>query len=200
MSRSIIFAVVLLTACANPVVKHNALRYEQAAISNTQAGNWNEARKQWAKAVVNSQGSGESTTTRAIRWYEYGRALGVTCFYEKSEQALLKAHELDREAGEPLFLSLTELARLNYDQHKYQAAIEYFDRAFEELDKADGAKEAPHAYADLLDEYGDSLKAISEEEKAKQAHMRAQQMRKEDPKGYSITDRTPYGTECAQSS
>jgi len=189
---------MVLSGCANPVAQHNASRYQDAALSNSQAGNWHVARRQWAKVIGNSAASGADKQTLSVWWYEYGRALGVTCFFEKAEDALLKAYAFDKEASGEIYLSLTELARLNLDQKKYTASAKYFERSFAELDKVNAEQKAPIAYTDLLNEYAEALFNIGNNEKAKKLQGRASKIKIQNKARHSITDRTPYGKECSE--
>ena len=83
------------------------------------------------------------------------------------------------------------------DQKKWSQAINYFDSAMPELEKINASNESPHAYADILDEYAQALSGLNKPE-AKDYFQRANEIRKKYPKGYSITDRTPYGTQCSR--
>ena len=80
---------------------------------------------------------------------------------------LLKAHELDKETSGEVYLSLTELARLNPDQKKYTAFAKYLERSFAELDKVNAEQKAPIAHSDLLNEYADALSNYWKQGKSK---------------------------------
>ena len=64
------------------------------------------------------------------------------------------------------------------------------------MEKADVPKQSPIGFADVLNEYSISLKNIGKETKADSVAERAGKLRYKNPQGYSITDRTPYGTKC----
>jgi tetratricopeptide (TPR) repeat protein len=86
-------------------------------------------------------------------YYEYGRASGVTCFYEHAEEYLSKALTLDEESSGPTHYPLIELARLNLDRGKYAEAVPYFERVLPIVEKLNSEALDPIGFADLLDEY-----------------------------------------------
>lgn len=128
--------------------------------------------------------------------YEYGRSLGVQCFWGLAEMHLLKALELDRQTGGPEYMILSELSQLKKDQKQYDKAVNYYERAIRALEKFGAPDKAPIAFADTLDEFAVSLQNIGKETEARPIRDRAIDLRKRNPKGYSISDRTPYGTQC----
>ena len=199
MKQTVIWTLglsILLSGCAAAITERTSQRATRVALVAQSLGNWDGSRRAWAKAVFNAERSGYTPDKLAILTYEYGRALGVTCRFESAEDELLRAHELDRQAGQPLYLSLTELARLNLAQKKYQATSDYFERAFRELDAADAERIAPIAYADFLDEHAQALSGLGREERAQELRQRALNIRQRNPGKKSITDTTPYGQFC----
>lgn len=187
---------LLLTGCVSKFTHQRIVNSTIAGMVAQQKGNWDLSRRAYAVAVVNSRIARLPVKQRAVLNYEYGRSLGVTCFFPEAEYELLLAHDLDKEAGAPLYFSLVELARLNLDQSKYDAAAEYFERALKELDSADFSSTSPIAYADILDEYALALKKTGDIVRSDELYASAIQIRKMNPEGESITDRTPYGTQC----
>ncbi len=183
-------------SCATAVNEKNTILHAQTAYTHQKSGDWKAARIEWARAIVNANLGEMDDKVRAIFYYEYGRSLGVTCIFDVAEFFLNKALELDKKTGEPLYLSLTELSRLYLDQNKFEQATKYLEKSFFELDKKSREKETPIEYANMLDEYALALSKIGEKAKSEGAKIRAIKLRKENPKGYLITERTPYGTQC----
>jgi hypothetical protein len=95
-------------------------------------------------------------------------------------------------------MSLLELARLMHDQKHFDKAIPYYERGIQAMEKVDAANKAPIGFADALDEYAHSLNETGNESEAKAILGRADEIRLRNPEGYSISDRTPYGTKCYQ--
>jgi len=187
----------ILTGCVGGINLYNANQYADAANAATRRGDWDGARRLWARVVVNADLGHAAKKRRALFYYEYGRATGVTCFFDLSEEYLNKAYELDRETAGPVYMSLLELARLNSDQKKYAQAIGYFERAIPELERVNAQMEAPIEYANILDEYSIVLSVVDRDADAAAAKSRAAMLRANNKGRYSISDRTPYGTQCS---
>ena len=169
----------------------------RAAVSASQVGDWDLSRRHWAKAVVNSKLAHEPEQKMAVLNYEYGRALGVTCFFDEAEKHLNLAYQQDVNTGGPSYNDLVELARLNLDQKKWKASIAYYKKALPVLDAINASTDAPHAYADILTEYALAIDKAGESG-ALGYRNEAESIRKKHPEGHSITERTPYGTQCTK--
>jgi hypothetical protein len=209
----VIALTVLLTGCVSELNRRNAERYALAgainqrnAVQYAQNGeqtkardSWDTARRAYARAVVNGELAGLPAKTQALLMYEYGRSLGVTCFFDLAETWLNNAYEQDKQADQPLYLSLDELGRLMFDQRKYPQATEYLGRGIKLLDEADFYKSSPGAaiaYADILDEYALALSKSGNDAKVSDIKKRAAEIRSQYPNQISSTDRTPYGKYC----
>jgi len=192
----IVLVILAVTGCVSAINTTNARYHAVAATEAEKAGDWTVARKEWAKALVNAELAGSPVQQLAVFNYEYGRALGVQCFWDEAEKYLLKAYELDLQTGGPEYMSLTELSRLKYDQKEYIKATSYYERAIQAMEKAGASKKAPTDFADILDEYADGLRFANREADAKMIRGKADELRKRNPNGKSVTDRTPYGTQC----
>ena len=196
------YAVVVLllftAGCATAINATNVKHHAIAANDAGKAGDWTTARKEWAKALVNAQLAGAPAQQLAVLNYEYARALGVQCSWDEAEKYLLKAYELDLKTGGPGFMSLTELSRLKYDQKSYDSAIMYFERAIPAMEKAGAPTQAPMGFAEILDEYAIALRNVRRDAEANSVQERASKLRTDYPQGHSITDRTPYGTQCVK--
>lgn len=193
---SLVIMVVLLAGCAAPINQYNANNYANSAHNYSKSGDWDMARRHWARAVHNSELGGMDKDVQAVYYYELGRASGVTCFYDKAEECLNKAYELDSKVGGPVHMSLVELFRLHLDQKKYSKAVSYFKKALPELEKVYSEKETPSEFAKLLEEYGVALNGIGNNQEAEEVKARAEEVKKIAIK--SITDRTPYGQHCSE--
>jgi tetratricopeptide (TPR) repeat protein len=187
-----------MSSCAAAISRHNALLHAEAGQLASNANDWNTARREWAKAVVNSDLGKLDNSKKAVIYYEYGRAAGVTCFFDISEEYLNKAYSLDKETNGPAFMSLVELFRLNLDQKKYKKATEYFKKAVPELESVGAPTESPSEFSKLLDEYAIALKGIGNTQEAEEAIRRSNKIRSEEENLHSITDRTPYGSQCVE--
>ena len=113
---------------------------------------------------------------------------------QEAENYLLKAYELDLQTSGPEFMSLTELARLKYDQKQYGKAVGFYERAIRAMEKAGASEKAPIGFADILDEYGNALQHTGQTKESRNIRSKASKLRRLNPGGHSVTDRTPYGT------
>jgi hypothetical protein len=112
-----------VAGCANPINAKTANNYAQAAAQAQKAGDWGKAKMYWSRAILNAQKGGARPIQLAVVNYEYGRSAGVVCDFTEAERGLLAAHDLDSQSGGPTFLSLFELARLNYGKKKLPEAV-----------------------------------------------------------------------------
>lgn len=159
---------------------------------------WDIAREVFALAVSKGEEEKMPVKDLAVRTYEYGRALGVTCLFNLAELELKMAYKLDQQAGQPLYFSLTELGRLTLDQKKYGLAVEYFEIALKRLEEADFKKRSPIDYSNILDEYAQALAGMNRQEDAEAFKAKSSKIREENPGKNAVTDRTPYGKFCTK--
>ena len=196
--NSMMMFAAVIAGCAAPINERVASNYGRVGASAQTRGDWDAARRAYARSANNADLANSSPQRRAIFHYEYGRSLGVTCFFDEAERELNLSYDFDKQAGQPLYLSLVELARLTLDQQKYPKAVSYFERALPELDRANAATGAPMAYVDILGEYASALSRVGREQDSSNVKNRASAIKGANPKGSSITDRTPYGTQCTK--
>lgn len=133
-------------------------------------------------------------------WYEYGRTSGAICDYQEARRGLEKALEIDTRYWGPTFMALLELARLHYDQGRFQEAIVLYDRFSAAVPTDRAVIEDPIGYAEALKEYAEALKQTGSESKARELASKAFQLENANSNRVSRTDRTPYGKFCDQKS
>lgn len=162
-------------------------------------GDWDEARRIYALAFNEGDLAQADPRFKAVLHYEYGRSLGVTCSFDEAERQLNLANDLDKHTGGVFYLSLTELARLNLDQRKFDEAVTYLERVMAELDPVITARRMPIFYANVLEDYALALSGIGRAKDAEAVAKRAAEIRGATPKEQFVSDRTPYGKHCAKS-
>jgi tetratricopeptide (TPR) repeat protein len=162
-------------------------------------GDWDAARRIYAQTFADKNLAQTSPRYRAVLHYEYGRSLGVTCFFTEAEHELTLAHNLDKKNSGVFYLSLTVLVRLNLAQQKFPEALSYFERALAELDPAITAKTTPVFYANVLDDYALALSGTGHPGRAKAATRQAAEVRANIIGEQRNGDTTPYGKQCGQS-
>lgn len=154
-------AVLLRTRHPGEKAKFNhALAYSQAAQAALHRDDWSTADRCWARVLVEADSATLPVSILTTAHYEHGRSQGVLGHFAEAERELLRALELDEQNQGETYMDLTELARLNYDQHKYETAIGYFKRAFPILERTGVAQASPAAMIDLLTEYADCLSRV----------------------------------------
>ena len=127
--------------------------HTDSAMISLKNGDWDSARRHWARAVNNAELENESDATRSMLHYEYGRALGVTCFFDLAQQELLESLELDRISSGPFHMPLLELARLNLDQKKWVESQRYYEELFLVYDAVGAEDLDPASVALVYEEY-----------------------------------------------
>ncbi len=100
------------------------------------------------------------------------------------------------KAGGPSYMSLYELARMNYDRELYAEANTYFQDAYTEMEAEQADTRDPVGYADFLDEYAFSLEQTGQNGLASKLSARSEKIRVAFKAKQSHTEKTPYGTLC----
>ena len=76
-------ATVVLSGCVSAINEKVAANYSQVGAQAQARGDWDTARRAYARSANNVDLAGSSVQRRAIFHYEYGRSLGATCFFEE---------------------------------------------------------------------------------------------------------------------
>jgi tetratricopeptide (TPR) repeat protein len=142
-------------------MKEANIHYEAANNFEAQ-GDFVSAREQYWKALVAARLGGAEPATISMLTYEFGRTTGYACHLEESETFLLESLEMEGGLSERnprnIGIRLFELARLTYDQKRYDDAAKYYSRGLSEVEKIKGAQSDPIAFANIYEEYADALK------------------------------------------
>ncbi|WP_087686948.1 hypothetical protein [Pandoraea sp. PE-S2R-1] len=192
-------SVLMAAGCSAPVVKPAGPDYAALGGAAEVRGDWDAARRNFGQAVLVADQTGWPAAQRAAMHYDYGRALGVTCYYTEAERELSLAYDLDILTGQYRYPALVELGRLALAQRQFAQSANDFSRALGSLDRAQAVRHAPFAYAELLDDYALALGGMGEAEAATRIIDRAAKVRAELTTQYlQATSRTPYGTQCGK--
>lgn len=183
-------------AAAEDENRAQALRHAQNAFAAAQRGDWGVARDGLRKAVAAAEKSDADQRTMAVLYYEYGRALGVTCRYGEARTYLEKALAFDEVMGGPVYMSHVELARLNRAGRSLQEAQWHYRTVKPMLVAQNVPDVDPIGYADLLDEYADVLERIGRQGEAGALRSQSRKLRAAHPGRTSRVSATPYGTHC----
>ncbi|AKC72621.1 hypothetical protein MB84_20340 [Pandoraea oxalativorans] len=195
--------------CSTPAPKASGPDYAAQGGAAEVRGDWDGARRAFGQAVLVADQSGWPASQRAAMHFDYGRALGVTCYYAEAERELSQAYDLDILTARYRYPALVELARLALAQRQFAASAKYFGRALGMLDRLEAARKVPFAYAELLDDYALALGGAGgaggagspgDAEAATRIIDRAAKVRASldvDAQAQATT-RTPYGKHCGQ--
>lgn len=192
----IILVFQIFSGCAQPVLEKTSRNYSKEAYDLAAAGKWKDAAEPARRAILNANSASSTDNRKAMLHYEYGRILGVTCSFLQAEENLKIAYNYDKSAQQPLYLSLVELARLNYDQKKFKQASEYYSEAIQEIRKAKLDIAAPVDFSEILFEQAESYNQIELKKESVILKKEAETIKKKFPNDVSATDRTPYGKYC----
>lgn len=199
-STALVIATALsLASCANPINLRTAQNYAHGCIGFQHQGEWWKARQACGRAAINAELGGAEPQAIAGLWYEYGRTSGVICDYQEAKKALEKSLESDKANNGPIIMDYFELARLHFDQKLFKDASIYFQSGIATTPKETIAQD-PIGYADVLDEYAETLKQIGDAANSEKNIAEAKQLRSSNPNAKSLTKRTPYGKFCDQKS
>lgn len=202
MGRRAALALLLLggglAGCVTVTEQVTAGNYAVVGRQAEQRGDWGTARGAWQGAVASGQQGQLPPRAKAVLELNYGRTLGVTCRFDEAEFHLMNAYRLDKDSGGPAYVALLELARLNFDQKRYEAAANYFGEGVGDVRQAGIVERAPGEFANVLDEYAVALAGAERATEAAAIWQQAAAIRRKDPTLSVIADRTPYGTQCGQ--
>ncbi len=196
LALGIVLISLVLAACVRSINKKSSDHHAYTANAAQMKGDWDVARRHWAKALVNAQLGDEPIEKLAVLNYEYGRALGVTCFFEESEKYLQQAMKSDEQVSGPVYMSLLELARLNYDQNNFSQAVSYFEKLPTIYKEIKIENHDPIGTTLVYEEYSISLKRTNDNMKSKNFERKANSLRNNNPRSFSKSERTPYGSQC----
>jgi len=176
-----------------------AAKYAQVGYNASINGQWQQAREGWEKAVEHLELSNAPDRNRAVFYYEFGHAAGITCDFEVAEEFIEKSYQLEKTINIPYVLTLVELFRLYFDQKYYRMASIYFEAALPNLQAANAEENTPARYSRLLDEYADALSQIDRHQLANQIKQQSRKIRIRAGKISEHDRRTLYGSRCGNS-
>lgn len=174
-----------------------AAKFAQFGYSASVNGQWHQARDGWEKAVEHLDQSKASARNRAVFYYEFGHAAGITCDFDIAEEFIEKSYQIEKSINGPYVLTLVELFRLYFDQKQYKLASIYFEAALPNLKASNAAETTPMRYSRLLDEYSNALMQLDKKRLAKQYQRQSITIRKNFNNPQQHDRRTRYGSRCS---
>ncbi len=177
-----------------------AAKYAQAGYRASVVGEWREAREAWEKAVEQLEQTEAPDRSRAVFYYEFGHAAGISCHFEIAEEFIEKSYQLEKTFNGPYVLTLVEMFRLYFDQKHYRMASIYFEAALPNLRAANAEENTPVRFTRLLDEYAVALNRIGRQQLAVQIKKQSRNIKLKMAVMDERDQRTLYGSRCDNSS
>ena len=175
----------LLTACAQDLNKHNAMRYYNLALRAEQAKDYAGAKEAYRRALINARDGEAPQAGISAATYGLGRMTGYTCEYAAAERLLREALELEQTLPYPvpgnISKRLSELARLTFDEGKYQDSVAFYEQALPILEKLGAPRSDPVGYASYLEDYAFAMARNGNENNAAQVRAKALAIRRANP-------------------
>lgn len=194
-----VVSLSLLSGCVSSINMRNAENHAQAGYSAQNRGDWKDAAREFAQAVVNADLGNADPEGKASVNYEYGRSLGVLCKYDEAAKYLLRGKQIQEKERIPAFLPIYEIGTLYVFQKKFSMAIPYFADLIPIIDREGLRNRAPLGVADAYEKFATSLEAVGRDDAAAEQRKLARTIRKENPNAKPAGVGTPYGTRCENS-
>jgi tetratricopeptide (TPR) repeat protein len=173
-----------LVACANPVNRHTYERYVVAGDQAAESGDLQLAKLNYSRAVTNAEVGNLSEPEMARAMFKYARILGNLCEHDEAERWFIEANRMNEKANgagsEETYVTLAEIAQLNYDIGRYDEAVPYFGKSLAiaerfKLDTRDPASIG--SFADVYADYADALAKTGDHERSKQMTSKSMALR-----------------------
>lgn len=129
-------------------------------------------------------------------YYERGRSEGAICQWDAAARDLNHAMELDQKSRGPVWMDLTEIARMYHAQGNNSLAEVYFDMLYKDMPEAQVARQDPEGFVADCEEAAEVFAALGKAEKSAQFRAKAAAVRANHPKLSLPKDWTPYGQVC----
>lgn len=181
---SLFIITILLIGCSNPINRHTAKKYFQAASEAEKDGNLELARENYKRANINFKLAKNSKAQEALSLYEYSRVSGLLGYSSEAKEGFLEVLDnLSQSSnGEKLKVpTLCELSRLLYSQKDYEEALKYFPKAIESLQNIGVEESDPIGYCLFLEYYQKTLENVGENTKAKEIERQIETLKTENP-------------------
>lgn len=195
MKYFLLSLLIFLSGCVSTINQRSAHNHAISGQIAQENGNWDEARRHWAKAVVNAQLAEMNNKALSIAYYEYGRSLGVTCFFDESEKYLSLSLDIDKHRNGPVYMPILELARLHSSQSDLEKSATYYEQLpaiYKEkyyLEQRD-----PYGIGVVFEEYSEVLEYLNKDKEAKLYQQKSIDLKAKS--NSSNSEVTPYGKHC----
>ena len=174
----------ILAGCASAINEKSMVNHFRAGQQFEFNKDYGSAREQYWMALANARLGGAEPETVSMLAYNFARMTGYTCHFDEAETYFVESLALEESVSGPesalTSMRLFELARLNYDQGRYDKSVGFYRRAIPIAEKLGVGRSDPIALAAALDEYGDALGRV-DETAAAAARQQASRLRDANP-------------------
>lgn len=192
--------VMLVSACASPINRRNAMRYYEAGTAAEREGDLDAAREAYRRAMINIDLADGTAREKAYTRYELGRVTGYLCQHAEAERLLLESlqwQDRDPEVRAQLRLpTIFELARLYFDTGRLAEALPYYEEGISLTSELAISESDPIRFATILDELADCLLVVGREEEAAARRDESAALRRDNPDAPPASPFARYDGRC----
>jgi tetratricopeptide (TPR) repeat protein len=175
----------MVSGCKNPLNQYTSQKYYKAGNEAENKGNYQLAKENYSRALINSKLGGKDKRMEALALYELSRVTGYLGDYKESEKGFLEVIELSKspESKSLNTPALCELARLYFDTKQYQKSLPIFAEANRKLEALKVEKDDPLGYCLFLEDYQIALEKTGDSPKAERVENKIEEIKKKTPDG-----------------
>jgi tetratricopeptide (TPR) repeat protein len=174
---------LLVSGCKNPLNQYTSQEYYKAGNEAENRGDYQLAKENYSRSLINSKLGGEDKRMEALALYELSRVTGYLGDYKESEKGFLEVIKLSKspESKNLNTPALCELARLYFDTKQYQKSLTIFAEANRRLESLGVEKDDPLGYCLFLEDYKIALEKTGDSPKAKRVANKIEEIKKKTP-------------------
>lgn len=179
---SVALCLILMLAggCLNPP-QYTYQRYDEQGTAAFQRGDLAASEQAFDQALVNAQRGPFLDKEVSTALFNLGRVKRLLCKDAEAEQLLRQSKDVGEKAWGPesplVSRRLLELAKLYYNQDRFNEAVTLMQRGVPIAEKQDVAHLTPAGLAYTLDIYADALRKTNRESEAQVVEDRAKALR-----------------------
>ncbi|WBY02410.1 hypothetical protein PE066_02425 [Ramlibacter tataouinensis] len=183
--RLALFGLAAIVSHALAADRQEAFRLYDLALRHEFAREYKEARAQFEASLASARAAGLGPSFESAATYNLARMVGYTCDFERANELLLEALELEQGLPRPnpgnLTKRVSELARLSFDRGQFAESATYYEQVIPELVRLGVLRQDPIGFAALLDDYALAESRAGNEASAQEARARSASIRSENP-------------------